>query len=289
MAGTSKAGQVQEKRAKALSGKVGAVFANSMGILFAFGIAFGGLFLVYHGLLREENALLNGGGRVEVLVQSEALQAQDSGEEEVMPATLTESQLYRVVEKLAEESGTVPHEPWDNQLSLAEAAACGRGWVENFLLPNMGVNDFELTEYSVNCSLWAWRADVEAGATAPEYSYWTVCMDAGDDLTVRLILNAVTGQVLWAYTSSSLLVEYQEEDKVQELLYAYAGSFGMEEKYILYVDGEENELRALSRNGSAGIHASVKTSNIALVSAERGYAQSEPMELFTIELKLGTD
>ena len=289
MIGTKKADQVQEKQTKILSGKAGAVFTNSLGILFAFGIAFGGLFLVHHRLVREENALLNGGGRVEVLVQSEALPARDAGEEEVMPAALTESQLYRVVEKLAEESGTVPHEPWDNQLSLAEAAACGREWVENFLLPNMGINDYKLTEYSVNCSLWAWRTDVEAGATDPEYSYWTVCMDAGDDLAVRLILNAVTGQVLWAYTSSSLLVEYQEEDKIEGLLYAYAGSFGMEEKYILYVDGEENELWALSRNGSTGIHASVKTSNVAIASAERGYAQAEPMELFTVELKLETD
>lgn len=287
MTGTKKADQVRERYFKVLPGKAGAVLANSLGILFAFGIAFGGLFLVYHCLVREENEFLNGGGRVEVLVQSEAVSAQEAGEEEAVQALLTESQLRRVVEKWETETGTVPHEPWENQLSLAEAAACGREWIENFLLPNMGIEDYKLTEYSVDCSLWAWQTDVEAGATDPEYSYWTVRMDARD-LTVRLILNAVTGQVLRAYVSSTFLVEYQEEDKIQELLYAYAGSFGLEEKYILYMEGEENELWALSRNGSEGIHASMKTSSIVIVSAESRYGQSEPEELFTIDLKMGT-
>ncbi len=287
MTGTKKADQVQERHFKALSGKAGAVLTNSLGILFAFGIAFGGLFLVYHRLVREENEFLNEGSRMEVLVQSEAVPVQDTGEEEVVQALLTESQLRRVVEKWETETGAVPHEPWENQLSLAEAAACGREWVENFLLPNIGIEDYKLTEYSADCSLWAWRTDVEEGATDPEYSYWTVFMDARD-LTVRLILNAVTGQVLSAYVNSTLLVEYQEEDKLQELLYAYAGSFGLEEKYILYMEGEENELWVLSRNGSEGIHASMKTNSFVIVSAENRYAQSEPVELFTIDLKMGT-
>ena len=255
MTGTKKADQVQERHFKALSGKAGAVLTNSLGILFAFGIAFGGLFLVYHRLVREENEFLNEGSRMEVLVQSEAVPVQDTGEEEVVQALLTESQLRRVVEKWETETGAVPHEPWENQLSLAEAAACGREWVENFLLPNIGIEDYKLTEYSADCSLWAWRTDVEEGATDPEYSYWTVFMDARD-LTVRLILNAVTGQVLSAY--------------------------------ILYMEGEENELWVLSRNGSEGIHASMKTNSFVIVSAENRYAQSEPVELFTIDLKMGT-
>ncbi len=289
MTGTKKTDQTRERQFKDFSGKAGAVFTNSLGLLSAFGIAFGGLFLVYHRLVREENAILDRGGRVEVLVQSEAVAAQEAGEEISVQAPLTESQLYRVVEKLETETeGAVPHEPWENQLSLAEAAVCGREWVESFLLPKIGNGDYELTECKTDCSLWAWRTDVEAGVTDPEFSYWTVCMDAWD-LRVRLILNAVTGQVLSAYVSSTLLVEYQDEDRVQELLYAYADSFGIEEKYIIYMEGEENGLWAISRNGSEGIHASVETASFAIVSAENGSAQAKPEELFTIELRLGTN
>ena len=113
MTGTKKTDQTRERQFKDFSGKAGAVFTNSLGLLSAFGIAFGGLFLVHHRLVREENAILDRGGRVEVLVQSEAVAAQEAGEEISVQAPLTESQLYRVVEKLeTEREGAVPQEPW---------------------------------------------------------------------------------------------------------------------------------------------------------------------------------
>lgn len=285
------------KNRAACAGKNAALWSNFLGILLAVGIASGGLLLVHRRLASEEEALLHQGGSVTIQMQSEAMPDQAVEDEGAVPALLTEEQLYLTVKNLEYRVGTYPHEPWEGQLTMGEAARCGMEWIEMFLLPHMGADsldadDFGPEEYSVNCYLWAWQEDAEAGIQDPAASYWNVWVDTRE-LTVDLTLDAVTGQVLSAYVSSSLVMEYQEKDIIRQLLCDYADSFGLGGKYTMFIGGSETpegdfvygELR--QSIGEKGVYASVNASSVVVAAAEGTYWDTK--NIFMIELRLGTN
>ena len=89
------------------------IAVNLMGILSAFSIAFGGLFLVQSRLSLEQEKLLQGGGLAELpqtvtteVSESIAVSPQDS---------LTEEELLQLVHNLEQKEEIQPHEP-GNQL-----------------------------------------------------------------------------------------------------------------------------------------------------------------------------
>lgn len=287
--GKAECTQGQKRYFGAFARKAGEIFENSVGILLAFGIAFGELFLVQSRLVQEEAELLQGGGMIEIQVQPEAAPAQEIGETETVRAMLTDAQLYRVVEKLEREVEAYPHEPWEGQLSMAEAVAGGKEWIEGFLLPSIGINDIKLSEYSINCYLWAWQSDVEAGDRDPVLSYWKLWFHS-QGLGVDITLNAATGQVLDAAVScSSALVEYQDPDdsQVKGLLYAFADSFGLEGRYMVYDVDAGSGWSMYEGIGEEGVFVAAKAYTVAVSMGDGGYG--EYSEIFHIDLRLGTE
>lgn len=260
---------------------------NTFGILAAFGIAAGGLLFVHNRLAREEELLLQSGGMVEIPVQYEVVEAVKIGEEEITVTLLSEADLYRVVEDLETKVEAYPHEPWEGQLSMAEAADCGVAWIESFLLPAIGIEGFKLQEYRINCHLWAWQEDIDKGEKNPLFSYWSVWFSSGE-LTAELVLNAVTGQVLDACVNSSMVVEYQNQDTLGRLLSDYTDSFGLEEAFTIrsFEEGVTGRLRLVFRStGEEGLSASVEASTFAATHPD---SYVEVVELFHIDLRLGT-
>lgn len=270
----------------------GSLLLNGAGILAAFGVAFGGLFLVQASLAREADVLLRSGGMVEVPVQQESMTSWEAGQVEVVPDQLTQEELKLAVEKLERETEACPHEPWPGQLTLVEAIECGREWTESFLLPHLGMEDYLLPEYSANCYLWAWQSDVEAGEENPVFSYWNVWMSVRG-LEIDLTLNAVTGQVLRVVLTAGgqVPVEYQGKDKLAALLADYADSFGLGGHYRI-LDGTDIMASGwqMQQSVGEGIYASVETSSVAIaVSSADGLYSGESTEIFQLDLRLQTE
>ena len=270
----------------------GSLLLNGAGILAAFGVAFGGLFLVQASLAREANVLLRSGGMVEVPVQQESMTSWEAGQVEVVPARLTQEELKLAVEKLERETEACPHEPWPGQLTLVEAIECGREWMESFLLPHLGMEEYQMPEYNSNCYLWAWQSDVEAGEQNPVFSYWNVWTTAGG-LEIDLTLNAVTGQVLRAVltTGGRMPVEYRGKDKLAALLADYADSFGLGGHYRI-LDGTDTMASGwqMQQSVGEGIYAAMETSSVMLaVSTADGHYSGENTEIFQLDLRLRTE
>lgn len=278
----------EDRQGSRISG-AGSLLANGAGILAALGIGFGGLFLVQNILSGEAEKLLHSGGRVEIPVQGETMTTWETQDVEAVQALLTGEELRQVVERLEKGTDPWPHEPWQGQMSMAEAMECGRDWTENFLMPHLGMADYTLQEVTANCYLWNWQADVESGEGNPLFGCWSVWLYV-PDLTVALTLNGVTGQVLQATVSISgqMPVEYQEKDGIMTLLTDYGDSFGLGGSYVMLnsemaADGWEMRQTV----GEEGVYASVRTSTIAIADI---YGDMEGVsEIFTVELGLGTE
>lgn len=281
---SQKSRQSQQIKKAAPSSGHGTLWLNLLGILSAFGIAFGGLFLVQGSLTMEEKKFLSGGGLVE-LHQAETVEAAE-GKDISVPRSLTEEELLQMVKALEKREEIRPHEPGQEQLSMLEAIEYGRTWMDDFLLPHLGLSDMIRQEYKVSCYLWrpeTEEADVEE---IPWLSCWTISF-SNQYLETRLILNAVSGQVLDASISCTLPMEYQDREHLMTFLEDYAVSFGLTEEYIL-VYSEKTEAGAIKLPwyqsiGTQGIFAVINADSIAVSVADTDDSYTE---FFNIHLYL---
>lgn len=217
---------------------------NLFGLLSAFVMAFGGLALVQRQLGAEKQKILESGGAVLVSVQQ--MEAEASKETQTAPKSLTEQELFQALEVLGREGEACPHELQPGQLSMAQAAECGKAWMNEFLLPRLELPVSEgggEEKFQAACFLWTkGDEDAEDALEDPFRSFWSVSLDS-DRVNAMLLLSAATGQVLNAavsYLSSEEYQEYLDDKGMLELLEDYADSFGMESEYPLLEQGAEN-------------------------------------------------
>lgn len=244
--------------------------ANVLGLFAAFGIAFGGLLLVQKLLIREEEALMRSGGMVEVAVQEPETGWECESARETEKAFLTAEELVGIVSMLGEGADAYLHEPFPGQLSMTEAMECGREWLEDFLAPRLGAEEYIPQEYKISCYLMAFREGDGALADKDTLSYWMMTYEARD-MKAELMLNAVTGQVLDASAYCYFPMEFKEDGGLRELLGDYADSFGLEGRYAVVGtddwDGEGGML--MFRDiGDTGVYAVAKASSTVLSLSE---------------------
>lgn len=282
-----------KKFRKSEQGKTGRICINILGILCAFGIAFGGLLLVQGRLLGEQGKLLAGGGLVELprvgtveAVQvGEAVEAGDALEMK----QLTEEELLQLVYSLEHKGEISPHEPLQGQLTMIQALDYSEVWLEEFFLPHFGLSNLLSKEYKTSCYLWMPETAESDPEAFPWLSCWTVSI-SNQNISVSLTLNAVSGQVLDASVSCSVPVPYQEADSLMTLLGDYAFSFGLEEDYTLIYSGETDsgakKLPWYQSVGTAGIYAAIQADNIVIAAA--GDSGNYPLyeEIFNVHLYL---
>lgn len=266
----------------------GRLLINLLGILTAFGIAFGGLFLVQSGLDREQERLLAGSGLME-LPRTGTFEAAEAGDVS-LGRLLTEEELEQVRGVLETPGETVPHEPLSGQLSMIQAIECGRTWLEDFFLPHLGINDVPLQECKVNCYLWAPEAPGTETELLPWLSCWTVSLSSRHVEAV-LILSAVSGQILEASVNCPSPVEYQEREMLMTLLGDFASSFGMNDDYCIVYSGETEsgakKLPWYQSVGTRGTFAAIQAASIA-TSADTDTGVTVYTEQFSIHLYLSS-
>lgn len=259
--------QQQEKPAPSSGGVT--LWLNLLGILSAFVIAVGGLFLVQGSLTMEEKRFLSGGGLVELYRAGTVETAE--GKDISVPRPLTEEELVQIIRALEKGGEIRPHEPGQEQLSMIEAMECSRAWMEDFLMPHLGVSDLNLQEYKVSCYLWMPETEGADAEESPWLSCWTISF-SNQSMETRLILNAVSGQVLDASVSCALPVEYQDREHLMTFLGDYAFSFGLTEDYTLVYSGETEsgakKLPWYQSIGTQGIFAVIDADSIAVSLAD---------------------
>lgn len=237
---------------------------NLAGLLLALCIALGGLLGVQASLSREEAMLLQGGGMVEFLVQSEPAHSEEISVTQPPRALLTQDELTLVVQGLESGAEPYPHEPGQNHLSMTEALRYGRSWLEDFFMPHLGMTDFSLDERRTSCYLWT------AQEREPLLSYWAVTFST-KNLETELILNAVSGQILSAQVRCVFPSEQPDTQTLIAFLNDYAESFGLEGQYTLVDSGSENGAASgqamYQRIGSQNIFAAMKASSIAVATS----------------------
>lgn len=264
---------------------------NLFGILLALVIALGGALSVRIRLEQEQSRLLLSGGTVPVPVKTESPEGifVDS---EAIPANLTENELLTAVRDRERGKDTWLHEPEPGQLSMVQALEHGRAWIEDFLLPRLGTDDFRLQEYKANCHLWSLQeeeTDKPSGGSVSDY--WTVEI-ISSELEARLIVNASGGQILDASVSCSIPAEYQNQDNLVSLLTDYSASFNLEGNYFMISDGEnspEDQGQILYHSiGSLGLFAVLDTGSIVFTRTEslNNTDIMEYTELFHVHLYL---
>ncbi|MCM1192608.1 MAG: hypothetical protein NC123_14665 [Butyrivibrio sp.] len=126
-----------------------------------------------------------------------------------------------------------------------------------------------------------------AAGEVPWLSCWTIAFSS-EELEVRLILNAVSGQVLDASIKCASPVEYQDRELLMALLEEYAHSFGLEGDYTLVYSGESKsgakKLPWYQSVGTRGLFAAIQADSIAVSLAD--VEASEYAEYLNIHLYL---
>lgn len=258
------------------------ILINLFGILLALGIGLGGLWAVRQKLREEQSEILRSGGMIRVLTAAECT-AGVSGV--TMPANLTEEELLRAVRAGESDRDPFLHEPAPGQLTMAQALEYGKTWMEDFLLPSLGLPSFLLEEYKAGCYLWSGYSD------APVSDYWTVEITALE-IEASLIINAVSGQVLDASVTCSFPVKDQNRDNLYSLLWNYGDSFGLPGDYSLVIgdgDSAEDDGRILYCSiGTRGLYAALETEYLVISRADTPSSRENTFdtELFTIRLRL---
>jgi len=267
--------------------KRGEILANLSGILLAFGIAFGGLFWVKGRLAQEEARVLQESGMVRIIGSDNAVEGEENSAGEAGRAKLTEEELLQAVQNLENRAESCPHEPSQGQLSMAEAIACARTWMEEFCMPRLGMSEFSLQESKANCYLWTSQEDVGDTAGNRQASYWTVALSA-QGMEAEILLHAISGQVLDASVSFPFSAAYQDRDMWSAFLKDYADSFGLEREEI--VDGNgvpEEDGRVMYQSvGSKGLLAVLKPERIVFSRLDAGSGVVGHMEICNMRIYL---
>lgn len=268
---------------------IGRIAVNLAGILSAFAIAFGGLFLVQGRLSLEQNKLLEGGGKVE-LPQTGTAEAAEAATVSLRDS-LAEEELLQLVHDLEQREEIKPHEPLEGQLTMIQAINCGETWLEEFFLSDATLNDLPAMDYRANCYLWTpetLEADPEA---SPWLGCWTVSL-SNQNIDASLTLSAVTGQILDASVSCLAPVSRQGSGNLLTLLEKYASSFGLEGDNILISvedkDANEKELLCFQSIGTRGLYAAIQAGNIIFAIADTDTETPLYMERFNVHLYLSS-
>lgn len=255
--------------------------ANLLSILLSFGIALGGLVLVQSRLLREEADLFRSGGKITFSAPSGGTESEKSDSVSIAITLLSDQELAEAVQNLENGSDIYPHEPLPGQLSMVQAIETGKDWIGDFVLSHFW-SRLPMPEYRADCYLWT---PLESNAD-PLFSYWTVNLSS-QNINASLILNAVSGQVLDASLSSSLPVEYLEEEPLFSILDDYSASFGLErDNYVISAEKTAQQHGRLYQSiGKSGTFAAISSDNIANSSAGDS---SENPAFFTLHLYLSS-
>lgn len=268
--------------------RIGRIAVNLMGILSAFAIAFGGLFLVQGRLRLEQDRLLGSGGLVE-LPQTITTETAESVTVSLCDS-LAEKELMQLVHNLEQKDEIKPHEPLEGQLTMIQAINCGEAWLEEFFLSDATLNDPASRDYRANCYLWT-PEDAGAGPEAsPWLSCWTVSL-SNQNIDASLTLSAVSGQVLDASVNLSS-VSFQGKEDLLTILEKYASSFGLEGDDILISledkDTHTKELLCYQSIGTRGIYAAIQAGNIIFAIADNDTETPLYMERFNVHLYLSS-
>lgn len=264
---------------------------NLLGILLAFGVAFGGMFAVRNQLTEEKNVLLEGSGMIAIPMQSYVTEAQNSVESPEK-TELTEEELVQVVKNLGRDAEVYAHEPLQGQITMVQALECGRSWLEEFFLPHLQTKAELSGEYKTSCHLWALREeDTGSELESSLLSYWTLTLE-NQDLSASLTLNAATGQVLDASVCCYFPMELWEQGSLISLLGDYTDSFGIEEIYTSLIVDKDQTIH--ERNGwgmyqslaDGELFAVIQTSSLVVTSTMDNELIYE--DIFSVQLYLST-
>lgn len=269
---------------------IGRIAVNLMGILSAFAIAFGGLFLVQGRLSLEQDNLLEGSGLVE-LPQTVTTEAAESVAIS-LGDSLTENDLLQLIQNLEQKKEIKPHEPQEGQLTMIQAINCGKAWLEEFFLSDFASNNLPAREYRVNCYLWTPETAGAVPETSPWLSCWTISL-SNQNIDASLTLNAVSGQILDASVNFSAPVSYQSREALLTLLDKYASSFGLDGDDVLISiedkDANARDLLCCQSIGTCGIYAAIQAGNIIFASAGIDTETPLYMERFNVHLYLSSE
>lgn len=269
----------------------GGYFVNFLGILAALAIAFGGLFLVQGGLAREEEKLMAAGGMLELPPPITEMEVTDTGDT-IINTLLTEEELLRVAASLTEPVDVRLHEPLQGQLSMSQAVECAQTWLEDFMMPLLGISGPSIAQYRTNCYLWTPETGKSDQEAQPWLSYWSVSL-SNQEIEASFLLNAVSGQVLDVLVGCTAPVEHQDQEDLIALFDAYTSSFGEYGNHTIIFNGESDfgakKLPWYQPIGDNGLYTVMMASST--ISMSRG-ADSNTLvsqELFSIHLYLSLD
>lgn len=265
---------------------IGRAAVNLTGILSAFAIALGGLFLVQSRLKLEQERLLEGG----LVELPQTGTGEPAGSVDVpLHGFLAEEELLELVHSLAQREEIKPHEPLEGQLTMLQAIDCGKTWLEEFFLPYYTSYDLPANEYWIDCYLWTPETAGADPETSPWLSCWTVSLSS-HKIDALLTLSAVSGQILDASVSCSVPFSLQDKKDLPSLLERYAVSFGLEtEDSLIYIEDKDtraNEALYFQNIGSRGIYAALNTKNLVYSTTDTNTNTPVYMERFDIRLYL---
>lgn len=220
-----------------------------VGILLSCLLLVFGWFFTVTLLSQNETVLLSERGTVELTpkVPNTAQGVPDDNVTAYMPATLAE--IVHILHVWETQSNVVPHEPFNGQLTMEQAAATGKAWIEKcseeatlpsfvdgakmnaFLCANELAPDTLVPE--VSPALGAIRGQQEL---TPYFSYWTVRFEQ-EGFSATLIINAATGQV-WRAEIKLSTTDTKADIDIEKILSAFLRSLSLTEDEILVRDGQ---------------------------------------------------
>lgn len=269
----------------------GVYLINFLGILAALMIAFGGLFLVQGGLAREQEKLLAAGGMVELPPPMTAIEITEAGDT-IVNTLLTGEELLQIAASLAEPVDIRLHEPHQGQLSMSQAVECARTWLEDFLMPLLGITGSSSPQYRTACYLWTPETGESDQESRPWLSYWSVSLN-NQEIEISFLLNAVTGQVLDVSAGFASPVEYQSQKDLVALINAYTASFGMDSDGTiisgLVTESGAKKLPWYQRIGDSGLYTVLMAGSTAVMSEDSDSHTLVSQEIFNIHLYLSLD
>lgn len=225
-----------------------------IGILAGCLIIFAGYWVMQKMLEKRQDTLLSQNGSLSTSSEDQA----DTGEEEESRSPLTRDELSDILFRNLLAVDIVPHEPYGWQMSMQEAMEIGQTWVESFCTAydfpeenstlkfeemsaqlctgEMGAGDYVNEAVLDQQEQWE-IAREDLGDQLPEsmYGYWNISF-SGNGVSVRLQINAVSGQVLQA----NIETEIYDTDKYfnamenlpeMRILLNYVDSFGFGDDY----------------------------------------------------------
>lgn len=216
---------------------------TTLGIVFSLLIVFGGWGLTSKLLESHEAELLGAVESVKVITPAST---PENPSIETNYPTLTESELYKVLNIWELGTGEIPHEPRAGQLTMEQAITAGKEGLAFFSEHGMLRGEFTAFE-KTNAYLCESELDLSQliptnqemkpedirsdEELAPFYSYWTVSFSS-DNVNATLIINAATGQIWKTKMEYPIAAIDLGELDDQTLANTFMASLGFEENAL---------------------------------------------------------